>query len=200
MKPRHVVSTMAALLMGTMAATVAGQPLTSPGAHRNGVVDLGEYRIGPEDKLQISVWQNEAMSREVAVRPDGMISLPLINDVKVAGLTPMELRDLLLTKLAAYMPNPEVSVIVMDVQSFKVAVIGEVAQQGRYELKSRTTVLDVLAMARGLTQFASRSRIVILRQDGQAVKRIPFNYNKVIVPGGEEENLPLQPGDIILVP
>ena len=200
MKLRGILSMTVVILTGTMAAPVAGQPLTSLAAHQNGAMDRGEYRIGPEDRLQISVWQNEAMSREVAVRPDGMISLPLVNDVKVAGLTPMELRDFLLTKLAVYMPNPEVSVIVTAVQSFKVAVIGEVVQQGRYELKSRTTVLEVLAMARGLTQFASRSRIVILRQDGKTVKRIPFNYNKVIVAGGEEENLSLQPGDIILVP
>ena len=159
-----------------------------------------EYQIGPEDVLNIIVWKNEAMSRTVPVRPDGMISLPLVNDVKAAGLTPMQLRDLLSRKLVEYIPAPEVSVVVTEVRSFKVSVIGEVARPGRLELKSWTTVLDVLAMAGGLNQFASRSRIVILRPDGKTMKRIPFNYNKVITAGGEQENFFLQPGDIVVVP
>ncbi len=159
-----------------------------------------EYRIGPEDMLQIAIWKNEAMSRTVPVRPDGMISLPLLNDVKAAGLTPMELRDLLIKSLAEYMPTPEVSVILTDVRSFKVSVIGEVAKPARYDLKSWTTVLDVLALAGGLNQFAARSRIVILRQEGKTLQRIPFNYNKVTSAGGEHENIYLRNGDIVLVP
>jgi polysaccharide export outer membrane protein len=155
------------------------------------------YRIGPEDVLQISVWKNDAMSRTVPVRPDGKISLPLLNDVQAAGLTALELREALAQKLAEYMPSPEVSVIVSDIRSFKVSVIGEVTRPGRYELKSWTTVLDVLALAGGFTQFASRSRIVILHPEGPTMKRIPFNYNKV---AGEQENFYLRNGDIILVP
>ena len=161
---------------------------------------FGEYRIGPEDALQIVVWKNDAMSRTVPVRPDGMISLPLLNDVKAAGLTPMELRDLLVKKLTEYMPAPEVSVILTDVRSFKVSVIGEVVRPARYDLKSWTTVLDVLALAGGFNQFATRTRIIILRPNGKAMTRIPFNYNKVIAAGGEHENVYLQNGDIILVP
>src|SRR5205807_10432482 len=145
----------------------------------------------------ISVWKNEAMSRTVPVRPDGMVSLPLVNDVEAAGLTPMELRDLLTKKLGEYIPNPEVSVTLTEVRSFKVSVMGEVARPARYELKAWTTVLDVLALAGGLNQFATRSRIVILRPTGKAMTRIPFNYNKVIAAGGEHENLYLQNGDII---
>ena len=156
-----------------------------------------EYRIGPEDVLQISVWKNDAMSRAVPVRPDGKISLPLLNDVQAAGLTTLELREVLTKKLAEYMPSPEVSVIVTDVRSFKVSVIGEVARPGRYELKAWTTVLDVLALAGGFTQFAARSRIVILQPDGKTMKRIPFNYNKI---AGEQENFYLRNGDIVLVP
>ena len=155
------------------------------------------YRIGPEDMLQISVWKNDAMSRAVPVRPDGKISLPLLNDVQAAGLTTLELREVLTKKLAEYMPSPEVSVIVTDVRSFKVSVIGEVARPGRFELKSWTTVLDVLALAGGFTQFAARSRIVILQPDGKTMKRIPFNYNKI---AGEQENFYLRNGDIVLVP
>src|SRR2546426_1055060 len=132
------------------------------------------YRIGPEDMLQISVWKNDAMSRAVLVRPDGKISLPLLNDVQAAGLTAIELKEVLTKRLTDYMPSPEVSVIVTDVRSLKVSVMGEVARPGRYELKSWATVLDVLAMAGGLTQYASRSRIVILTSDGNGMKRIPF--------------------------
>ena len=172
-------------------AVDAANPDTSRGAAPDA------YRIGPEDILQISVWKNEALSRAVPVRPDGKISLPLLNDVQAAGLTALELREVLAKKLAEYMPSPEVSVIVSDVRSFKVSVIGEVARPGRFELKSWTTVLDVLALAGGFTQFASRSRIVILRPEATTMKRIPFNYNKL---AGEQENFYLRNGDIVLVP
>jgi polysaccharide biosynthesis/export protein len=163
----------------------------------NGAVAPEAYRIGPEDVLQISVWKNEAMSRAVPVRPDGMISLPLLNDVQAGGLTALELREVLTQKLAEFIPSPEVSVIVSDVRSFKVSIMGEVARPGRFELRSWTTVLDVLALAGGFTTFAGRSRIVILRPEGTTMKRIPFNYNKVT---GEQENFYLRNGDIVLVP
>src|SRR3989441_4297459 len=164
-------------------------------ANRIGAPDA--YRIGPEDVLQVAVWKNEAMSRTVPVRPDGKISLPLLNDVQAAGLTALELREVLASKLAEYMPSPEVSVIVSDVRSFKVSVMGEVARPGRFELKSWTTVVDALALAGGFTQFATRSRIIILHPDGATMKRIPFNYNKL---AGEQENFYLRNGDIVLVP
>jgi len=156
------------------------------------------YRIGPEDQLQISVWKNDTLTRSVPVRPDGKISLPLLNDVQAAGLTALELRDVLAQKLAGYMPNPEVSVIVADIRSFKVSVVGEISRPGRLELRSWTTVLDALALAGGFTQFATRSKIVILQPDGKTMKRIPFNYNKALA--GEQENFYLRNGDIILVP
>ena len=155
------------------------------------------YRIGAEDMLQISVWKNETLSRLVPVRPDGKISLPLLNDVQAAGLTPLELRDVLARELTGYIPSPEVSVIVAEVRSVKVSVIGEVAKSGRYELKSSATVLDLLALAGGFTQFASRSKIIILRADGAAMKRIPFNYNRV---AAEQDNFYVRNGDIVLVP
>ena len=164
-------------------------------ASRNGTPDA--YRIGPEDMLQISVWKNEAMTRTIPVRPDGKISLPLLNDVQAAGLTALELREVLAQKLGEYIPSPEVSVIVSDVRSFKVSVIGEVARAGRFELKSSTSVLDALALAGGFTPFAARSRIVILRPAGTTMKKIPFNYNKL---AGAQENFYLQNGDIVLEP
>jgi polysaccharide biosynthesis/export protein len=162
-------------------------------------ISAEQYKIGPEDLINVSVWKNDAMSRTIPVRPDGMISLPLLDDVQAAGLTPMQLRDVIMKKLTDYMPAPEVSVIVQEVRSFKVSVMGEVSRPARYELKSLTTVLDVLAQAGGFNQFANRSRIVILRPNGKNMTRIPFNYNKAIA-SSEEENLYLQPNDIVLVP
>ena len=160
----------------------------------------GDYKIGPEDLLDIAVWNNTAMSRAVPVRPDGKISLPLLNDVQAAGLTPMQLRDVLAGKLTAYIPRPEVSVIVREVHSFKVSVLGEVRKAGQYELKSRATVLDLIALAGGLTPFASPSRILVLRQEGTTTTRIPFNYKRVISSAPPREDVVLQPGDVIVVP
>jgi len=160
----------------------------------------GDYKIGPEDLLDIAVWNNTAISRAVPVRPDGKISLPLLNDVQAAGLTPMQLRDVLEKKLVEYMPTPEVSVIVKEVHSFKVSVLGEVKKAGQYELKSRTTVLDVIALAGGFTEFAARSRIVILRPNGTTVNRVAFNYNRAIGGDVQPEDLFLRPGDVVVVP
>jgi len=162
--------------------------------------EMPGYRIGPEDVLQISVWSNDALSRTVPVRPDGRISLPLLNDVQASGLTPMELRDELTRRLTEYVPHAEVSVSVTEVKSFKVSVIGAVAKPGRYELKSWATVMDVLAMAEGFTEFASRSRIVVLRNDGGRVQRLAFDYDKVASGGGGQANFYVRPSDIVLVP
>ncbi len=201
----------ALIALVVLVSVASAQEATTFSPNGNHAADLGEYRIGPEDMLQISVWKNEAVSRTVPVRPDGKISLPLLNDVQAAGLTALELRDVLTQKLTEYMPTPEVSVIVTEVRSFKVSVLGEILKPGRYELKSWSTVLDALALAGGFTPFAARSRIIILRPDGNTVKRIPFNYNKLTSNeglldrmlnfGGESPgNFYLQNGDIVLVP
>jgi polysaccharide biosynthesis/export protein len=159
-----------------------------------------EYVVGPEDVLDVAVWNSPEISRTVPVRPDGKISLPLINDVPAAGLTPMELRDALVETLSTYIPMPTVSVIVREVHSFKVTVIGEVKTPGRYELKSRSTVLDVLAMAGGLSQYAARGRIVVLRQEAGSTRELPFPYDKLTGKGGPQDNFCVKPGDIVLVP
>ena len=200
-----VFCAIAVLLVGGVAfgadQKMAAAPSKAPAPPAPGpAISAEEYKIGPEDLLAVSVWKNDAMSRTVPVRPDGMISLPLLDDIQAAGLTPMQLRDVIIKKLSDYMPTPEVSVIVNEVRSFKVSVMGEVARPARYELKSLTTVLDVLALAGGFNQFANRSRIVILRPNGKTMTRIPFNYNKVIASGGEDENFYLQSNDIVLVP
>lgn len=191
---------MAILTVLAFAGAASAQPAAKTAAAPAARPALDPYKIGPEDGLNISVWKNDALSRSVQVRPDGMISMPLLDDVEAVGLTPLQLRDVLAKRLSEFIPNPEVSVIVTDVRSFKVSLLGEVGKQGRYELKSWTTILDLLALAGGFSQFAARSRIVVLRPTGKTMVRIPFNYNKVVSPGGEEENFYLQPGDIILVP
>jgi polysaccharide biosynthesis/export protein len=167
------------------------------------------YVIGPEDVLDIAVWKNADISRIVPVRPDGKISLPLLNDVQAAGLSPMQLRDTLTTALTAYIPEPAVSVLVREVHSFKVTVIGQVRTPGRYELKDRATVLDVLALAGGPTEYAARGRIVVLRQDGAGgARQIPFPYDRLAAKAGAKhgsktpatENFCVKRGDVILVP
>jgi polysaccharide biosynthesis/export protein len=163
-------------------------------------LDTGaEYQIGPEDVLDISVWKNPELSRTVPVRPDGKVSLPLLNDFRAAGLTPSDLREQLVSRLSDFVPTPEVSVIVREVHSRKVAVVGAVKTAGRYELKSPMTVLEAIALAQGFTDFAARDRIVVLRQNGATTTRIPFNYRK-IADGAEQENFFVRPGDIVVVP
>ena len=157
------------------------------------------FRIGPEDVLDVQVWKNEELSRVVPVRPDGMISLPLVNDIRAAGLTAVELRQEITQRLAEYVPSPEVSVMVREVHSVKVAVIGAVRMPGHYEVKSAATVLELIARAQGLNEFADRGRIVVLRQNGTETTRIPFNYRKV-AEGSEQDNFYVHPGDIIVVP
>ena len=160
-----------------------------------------EYVIGPADVLEIAVWQNTLISRTIPVRPDGKISIPVLNDVQAAGLTPMELQASLIKALTAYIQTPEVSVIVREVHSFNVAVLGHVKTPGRYEMTSRVTVLDALAMAGGLTEYADRGNIVILRREGAATRQIPFAYDRLTPGNGSkgQVNLFVHPDDIILV-
>jgi polysaccharide export outer membrane protein len=160
---------------------------------------VAAYLIGPEDILDVQVWKNAELSRTVPVRPDGKVSLPLVNDIQAAGLTPNELRNQLTTRLSEYVPMPEVSVIVREVHSVKVAVMGAVKVPGRYEVKSPATVLELIAQAQGLTEFASRDRIVVIRQNGASTTRVPFNYRKV-ADGSEADNFFVRAGDIIFVP
>src|SRR5438046_1742699 len=155
---------------------VGGTSTTAPAATdiESAIISSSkDYKIGPEDLLDISVWKNPELSRTVPVRPDGKVSLPLVNDIQAAGLTPTDLREQLTQKLSEYIPSPEVAVIVREVHSVKVAVVGSVKTPGRYELKSPATVLELIALAQGLTDFASRDRIVILRQTHGAATRIP---------------------------
>jgi len=180
----------------TAAAPAATPPAAAPPA--TGVNVGPEYKIGIDDVLDIAVWNNTTVSRTVPVRPDGKITLPLIHEVQAAGLTPSQLRAALMAKLVEYMPTPELSVIVREVHSNKISVLGEVRKAGRYEITQRATVLDAVALAGGFNDWARRSKLVIMRHDGTAVKRIPVNYNKIVAE--EDDNILLQPGDIVVVP
>ena len=160
----------------------------------------GDYQIGAGDTLEIGVWKSPELSRTVTVRPDGMISLPLVNDVQATGLTPMELRQVLAKKLVEYVPSAEVSVIVTKVESFSVSVVGSVGKPGRFVLSSPTTVLEGIAMAGGLTEFGSRRNIFVLRRDRNGSRRLPFNYNQAISGGDPSENFLLRAGDVVVVP
>ena len=159
-----------------------------------------QYLIGPEDVLDVQVWKNcPDLCRTMPVRPDGKVSMPLVNDVQAAGLTPMELRRHLTESLSEFIPDPEVSVIIREVHNFKVAVVGAVKVPGDYELKSPATVLELIARAQGLTEFANRDRVVVLRQNGDTTTRIPFNYRKV-AEGHDQDNFYVRAGDVIVVP
>jgi polysaccharide export outer membrane protein len=162
---------------------------------------ITDYVIGPEDLLQITVWKNESLSRELAVRPDGKISMPLLHDIQAAGLTPMQLQEKLSTALGEFMPNPEVSVTVTDVRSYRISVLGEVVKPGVLQLKSDTTVLEAIALAGGFRDFASPSKIVILRKNGDGqTNKIPFNYNRVVKDNRSDANVTLKAGDVVVVP
>jgi len=176
-------------------------PRPAPVVRTANTVDMSkEYLIGPEDVLDITVWKNcPDLCRTVPVRPDGKMSLPLVNDVQAAGLTPMDLRRHLTEQLAEYLPSPEVSVIVREVHNFKVAVVGSVKMPGDYEIKSQATVLELIARAQGLTEFANRDKIVVLRQNGAKTDRIQFNYRKV-AEGHDQDNFYVRAGDVIVVP
>jgi polysaccharide export outer membrane protein len=201
---RHLIA--ATLAAGCLAGIGAAQepapangtpPAAAAPAARTAAA--AEYQIGPEDVLDISVWKNPELSRKVPVRPDGRVSLPLINDIQAAGLTPSALREQLAQRLGEFVPTPEVSVIVQEVHSLKVSVMGAVKMPGRFELKSPATVLECLALAQGFTEFANRDRIVVIRQNGGTDTRIPFNYRKVSE-GSDQDNFFVRAGDIIVVP
>jgi polysaccharide export outer membrane protein len=158
-----------------------------------------DYVIGPEDVLFVNVWKNDTLSKQVPVRPDGKISLPLLHDIQASGLTAMQLRDKIATALGEFMPNPEVSVIVSDVRSFRVSVLGEVQRPGVLQLRSDTSILEAIAMSGGFRDFASPSKIIIFRKDSYGnTHKLSFNYNRAM--RGQEDNLALKSGDVIVVP
>lgn len=156
------------------------------------------YIIGVEDELQISVWREPELSTAVVVRPDGMITLPLINDVKAVGLKTEELQNVLMDKLKSFVNEPQVTVIVRGIRSRKVYLVGEVGHQGTFPLNGDMTALELLAAAGGVGPFAKADSIYILREQNGKKIRIPFHYKKAVA--GKSENVTLQPGDLVVVP
>lgn len=159
------------------------------------------YRIGAGDVLQVSVWREpDASVERAAVRSDGKISLPLIKEVDVVDLTPAELEELLQHRFSGYINDPEVTVIVTEIHSEKAYVVGGVVSQGSIELTTPMTVLQVLAEAGGLTEFAKRKKIYVLRERGGRQKQLPFDYDAVLRGKHPEQNVTVRPGDTIIVP
>lgn len=167
---------------------------------RSNFIVTGDYIIGPEDVLEISVWRNPDLSRQVTVRPDGRISLPLIGDVGAVGRTTGELKTAITEKLKEYKENPTVAIVVQQVNSYFVYVQGAVGQQGRFPLLTKTTLVQALTLAGGLAPDAVRSRIVVFRMGNPGIEpqRMIVNYDDIILAGSA--NMDLQPGDTIVVP
>jgi polysaccharide biosynthesis/export protein len=159
-----------------------------------------EYRLGPEDVVQVSVWKDEQLTREVVVRPDGMFSFPLVGDVQAEDRTLDEIRSELVKRLTKYIPNPNVSVAVMKVMSYKVYVIGRVNKPGEYLIGHYTDVLQALSLAGGLTPFAAENDIKVMRRVLGSQQSIPFRYGDVRKGKDLEQNIILQRGDVVMVP
>lgn len=160
-----------------------------------------EYMIGPDDLLAVNVWREPEISRNVVVRPDGRISLPLVGDLRASGRTPAQLQDEIKGQLLNYLSNPEVTVIVQEARSQKFNILGEVEHPGSYPLSRSMTVLDAIAIAGGLRDFAKSRRIYVLRikADGSRA-RLQFNYKEVIKGQSLLQNVELQPRDTVVVP
>ena len=157
-----------------------------------------DYHIGPQDILQIDVWKEPEITRTIPVRPDGKISLPLLNDVQAAGLTAMQLAANIRTGLTKYLNNPQVTVTVTAINSRRIFVTGEVGRSGALPLLPGMTVLQALSSSGGFTQFAREKGIYILRLENGKQNKIPYDYKSVVK--GKKEDTPLEPGDVIVVP
>lgn len=158
------------------------------------------YKIGPQDVLKIDVWREDQLTRTVPVRPDGKISLPLLNDIQAVGLTPMELAGVIRDELKKYINSPQVTVSVTEINSRRIFVNGEVTKAGAYQLLPNMTVLQALSGSGGFTQFARVKSIYVLRNVNGKPTRIPFNYKEAIKGKRADQDIELQPGDVIVVP
>lgn len=165
-----------------------------------GPSDPSQYRIGVEDELGISVWHEADLSTNAVVRPDGMITLPLLNDVKVTGLTTKELQDLLTDRLKEFVKEPQVTVVARQIRSRKVYLIGEVVHPGTYSLNNSKTVLQLLAEAGGPAAFAKVGSIYVIRQQNGNRQHISFNYKRAMSGKRAADDLALEPGDMVVVP
>jgi polysaccharide export outer membrane protein len=162
----------------------------------------GDYKIGSEDVLEVIVWKNPELTKVVSVRPDGKISLPLVGDVMAVGLTADQLTKEIATRLKDYKESPTVSVVVQQVNSYSLYVMGEVAHPGRYQMKTYTTVLQAISTAGGFTPFAAKNKMFVLRKSsGTGVEtRISASYDDIVSGSDSSKNIVLIPGDTVVVP
>ena len=158
------------------------------------------YVIGPEDVLTIVFWRDKDMSADVVVRPDGKVSLPLLNDIDAAGLTPDQLREELVKRAATYMQDPNASVVVKEIHSRKVFITGNVAKPGSFPLVGEMNVMQLIALAGGLQEYADSKNIVVMRTENGRQVAHRFNYKDVVRQKHVEQNIQLRPGDTVIVP
>jgi len=195
-----VLAVLAAVLPAAASAqTPAPPPAQAAVREAEGAKDPS-YVIGTDDVLAIVFWELPTHGAEVVVRPDGKITLPLLNDVQAAGLTPEQLRLAVTAAAAKFIREPAVSVIVKQINSRKVFVSGQVAKPGPYALTAPTTVLQLLALAGGPTDFAKKKKIAVMRTEGGQTVRLKFNYNDVLDGKNLDQNILLKPGDTVVVP
>lgn len=186
--------------IGTAAAQSVA-PTVATGAVTAAPVPPPDYVIGADDVLSIVFWRESDMSADVVVRPDGRISIPVVNDVVAMGLTPEQLRQRLTTEASRYVEDPNVSVVVKEIKSRRVFIMGQVAKAGPYPLMAPLTVMQLIALAGGLEEFAKQEDIVILRQEpGGTPSSIRFNYRDVMKRKNLRQNIELKPGDTVIVP
>jgi polysaccharide biosynthesis/export protein len=159
----------------------------------------GNYLIGPSDVLNITVWKEATLSGSLLVRPDGMITMPLLGDVAASGLTPLQLKDQIQAKLKSYIQDPLVTVEISQIHSKTVYLLGEVVKKGPIEMTSGMTLLEAISSAGGLTDFANAKKIYVLRNESGKQSKISAHYKKALK-GDSASNLILQSGDTIVVP
>lgn len=188
-----------AVLMGLGLLTVAVGAQTNLASRAINQDPSSDYVIGADDTLRITVWKEPDLTESLPVRPDGKISMPLLNDVQAAGLTPLELKDSITEKLRKYITDPRVTVVVTAMNSRRIFVTGEVQHTGPQALLPHMTVLQALAQA-GFTQFANLKGIYILRSENGRQTKLPFNYKEVVKGNHPDQNIPLKPGDTVVVP
>jgi polysaccharide export outer membrane protein len=162
--------------------------------------DSDRYVIGSEDVLYIHVWKEETLSKTVSVRMDGKISMPLIDEIQAAGLTPLKLKEILTERLKEFVEIPTVTVIVMEANGFKIYISGQIRSPGVYRLRSETTLAQIISMAGGLGEWANQSKIIIIRKEDGKEKRFTINYKKIVKGKDLSLNILLKAGDTIIVP
>jgi len=162
--------------------------------------DSKTYVLGPEDILFIQVWGEEALSQQVQVRPDGKISLPLIDEVQAGGLSPLQLKEGLTERFKQYVESPRITVIVREARSFKVYVSGQVVRPGVFSLVGETTILQIIPMAGGFSEWANQRKVLLIRREKGKESRMTINFKDILSGKDPNSNIVLKPGDTIIVP